>query len=108
MSRTAQSAYFSPKLEVRSCPKKGGLGVFAIDLIRKDDVLVVWGGDVMTIEQMADLPLHLQHLSIQVEEEGRRRGRDGGAGGGGRTLPAPVAERSRRNSGSSDSFAKEE
>lgn len=69
MSGSGQSAYFSPKLEVRPCKQKGGLGVFAVEAIPKDEVLVVWGGDVMTQERMAELPLHLRHLSIQVEED---------------------------------------
>lgn len=68
MSRTNQSAYFSPKLEVRPCAEKGGLGVYAREPLQTDEVLAVWGGDVMTSEQLAGIPRRLQHLGIQVEE----------------------------------------
>ncbi|TFG64410.1 MAG: SET domain-containing protein-lysine N-methyltransferase [Spirochaetales bacterium] len=69
MSRTVQSAYSSPRIEMRSCPGKRGQGVFAKEPIAKDEVITVWGGDVMTLRQMSDISFDLRRLSIQVEDD---------------------------------------
>ena len=38
--------YLSPKLEARPAPKKGGMGVYACQPIRRGSVVAVWGGRV--------------------------------------------------------------
>ena len=60
-------AYLSPKLEGREI-SPGYRGVFATQPVQAGELLVMWGGVVVTDEEFERLdPLH-QHLSIQVEE----------------------------------------
>lgn len=63
------TAYISPKLEARPHPQKGGLGVFAHQAVQKDELLVMWGGDIVTGKTLALLPPREQQHSIQVEED---------------------------------------
>ena len=63
------TAYLSPKLEARPHRHKGGFGVFAQSPIPAEEVLVVWGGDVVTAENFFKLPAYVQQHSLQVEEE---------------------------------------
>lgn len=50
-------------------PEKGGHGVFATVPIKKGTILVMFGGTVVTEEQMDSVPDDLKSLSIQVEED---------------------------------------
>jgi SET domain-containing protein len=59
------SCYVSPKLEVRQAPGKGN-GLFAREPIRKGELLLVMGGDIITPEQLATLS---HTYSIQVEDD---------------------------------------
>jgi uncharacterized protein len=61
--------YLSPKLEVRPDPEKGGFGVFAREAAQAGEVLVVWGGNIVTEEQLDTLPPITQHHSVQIDEE---------------------------------------
>ena len=61
--------YLSPKLEVRPDPEKGGFGVFAREAAQAGEVLVVWGGSIVTEELLAELPDVMQHHAVQIEEE---------------------------------------
>ncbi len=63
------TGFLSPKLEVRLAPEKGGYAVFAIKPIMKDEVLAVWGGQVVTLEQVLALPPHEQGHTIQIYDE---------------------------------------
>ena len=60
--------YLSPKLEVRPDPEKGGFGVFACAACQAGEVLVVWGGNVVTEELLEQLPPVMQHHSVQIDE----------------------------------------
>ncbi|MDZ7290472.1 MAG: SET domain-containing protein-lysine N-methyltransferase [candidate division KSB1 bacterium] len=62
------TAYLSPKLEARPHLDKGGFGVFACKAIHAGEVLVAWGGDVMTAEEFAKQPTRVQQHSLQIEE----------------------------------------
>lgn len=44
-------------------------GVFAVKPIPKDELIAVWGGEVVTRETLDTLPDRLRRLSIQVEED---------------------------------------
>ena len=66
---TRPTAYLSPKLECKPHRGKGDFGVFAREPVRAGEVVVVWGGDVMTAEKFAELPLYVQQHSLQVEED---------------------------------------
>jgi hypothetical protein len=61
--------YLSPKLEVRPDPEKGGFGVFAREAAQAGEVLVVWGGNIVTEEQLDTLPPVTQHHSVQIDED---------------------------------------
>jgi hypothetical protein len=60
--------YLAPKLEVRRNPKKGGYGVFTSEPIAAGELILVWGGDIVTGEQLAQLSPREQMHSLQVEE----------------------------------------
>ncbi|MCL4878423.1 MAG: SET domain-containing protein-lysine N-methyltransferase [Anaerolineae bacterium] len=65
---TRFSSYLAPKLEAR--PVFGNqLGVFALEPIKKGELLGVFGGDAMTGAQLAQVPENIRPLSIQVEED---------------------------------------
>ena len=60
--------YNSPKLVRRMRTDKAGFGVFATQSIDAGELLVVWGGDVVTGEELVELPATMQRHSIQVED----------------------------------------
>jgi hypothetical protein len=60
--------YLSPNLIAHSYPNKGGYGIFADSFIKAGELLVVWGGNVVTGEQFAQLSPREKMHSIQVEE----------------------------------------
>ena len=62
-------SYCSPKLELRPCPEKGGFGLFATELITAGELLAMWGGQVVTGEQLAFLPVDRQTHGIQIHED---------------------------------------
>lgn len=61
-------SYLSPKLEMRSCPEKGGYGVFAREFVHNGELLTVWGGMIVTEAKLDELPTDLTTHGIQVEE----------------------------------------
>ena len=63
------SGYLSQKLEVRTTPEKGGNAVYASKALKKNEVLAVWGGQVVTLEQVLALPRDEQGHTIQIYEE---------------------------------------
>jgi len=68
MTTGGTNEWLSPKLQARPNREKGGYGVFAVEPVKKGDVLVVWGGDILTIEELTALPEDMRRFSIQVEE----------------------------------------
>lgn len=60
--------FTSPKLEMRRCPEKGGYGVFATQTINKGELLMVWGGEIVTEDQLADLPVERTTHGVEVDE----------------------------------------
>jgi uncharacterized protein len=69
MSHGPTPSYLSPKLELRPCPEKGGYGVFANQALAAGELLVVWGGEIVTSQNLAKLPVERQTHGMQVEEE---------------------------------------
>lgn len=61
-------SYVSPKVEVQYVPTKNGCGVFATEPIYPDEVIVVWGGDIITGEELAQQSDHVRSHALQVEE----------------------------------------
>lgn len=60
--------YLSPKVEPFAFPDKGGFGVRAVSFIPAGELIVFWGGDIVTGEQLATLPLDRQIHGIQVHD----------------------------------------
>ncbi len=60
--------YLSPKLEVRTEPEKGGFGVYAIEAVTAGEVVSVWGGYIVNLEQLETLPHDVQQHTVQIEE----------------------------------------
>lgn len=61
-------SYVSPKVAVHCIPAKNGCGVFATQPIHPGEVVVVWGGDIITGEALAQQPAHICTHALQVEE----------------------------------------
>lgn len=60
--------HISPKLEARTHLEKGGYGVFATEPIQAGELLIVWGGYIVSGEVLEQLSSSIRQLSIQVEE----------------------------------------
>ena len=56
-----------PALEVRTSQSEGK-GVFAKEQVKKGERLAIFGGSVMTIDEMYKLPEHMQSHVMQIEE----------------------------------------
>jgi hypothetical protein len=63
------TSYLSTKLEGRTRPNAGDKGVFARHLVRAGELIAVWGGEVMTGQELARLDPVVRRMSIQVEED---------------------------------------
>lgn len=63
------ASYFSYKIEARPTPHNGGCGVYARQSINSGDLLVVWGGQILSAEQLPLLPPVRRQHTIQVEED---------------------------------------
>ena len=63
------TSYLSSKIEVREHPDKGGCGAFARQAIAAGELLAVWSGEVVTLEQWRQLPRGIQLHTVQVEED---------------------------------------
>lgn len=63
-------SWMSPKVEVQEAGKYGKKekGVFAKEKIKKGEIVAVAGGYIMTLDEVKQLPLVLEYLSFQVEE----------------------------------------
>lgn len=61
-------SYCTPKLELRPCAEKGGFGLFAIEPIEAGELLAMWGGQVVTEEDLELLPVERQTHGIQIQE----------------------------------------
>ncbi len=61
--------YLSPKLECRAHPKTLGKGIFACQPVKAGELLVVWRGKVVAVEQFSQLPATIRQHGIQIEEK---------------------------------------
>ena len=59
--------WLNPGLEVRNS-KIGGRGVFARENIIQGTRLAIFGGKLMFIDEIRNLPEHLQEFTMQIEE----------------------------------------
>ena len=61
-------SYLSPKLEAKPLPEKGGYGVFACKPLQKGELLVLWGGRIISESELdPEMPFFTQRV-IQIEE----------------------------------------
>lgn len=61
-------SHLSPKLEARPLPEKGGYGVFARVPVDKGDLLVLWGGRILSESELdPEMPYFTQRV-LQIEE----------------------------------------
>jgi uncharacterized protein len=60
-------AWSNPKLERQTTPASGD-GLFALEPVAKGELLVVWGGIIITTEQLYQAPEFARHRSIQVDD----------------------------------------
>ena len=63
------NSYCSPKLEARQCPDKGGFGLFADQPLQAGELVIVWGGRVVTQAELDNLPEDSRRHGIQIEDE---------------------------------------
>jgi uncharacterized protein len=57
------------KVEAEKNPLKGGNSLIAKEPIQRGELVAVWGGDIVTSEQLAELNKIAQRYSVQVEED---------------------------------------
>jgi SET domain-containing protein len=62
------TCYLAPKLEARMIGHMQ-YGVFAVQPIKKDELIAMWGGEVVTGPNFDTLPDRLRRLSIQIEDQ---------------------------------------
>lgn len=60
-------SYLTDKCEARPIGR-GQMGVFAVEAIHPDEVIAVWGGEIMTREHFSLLPERYRRQTLQVEE----------------------------------------
>ena len=53
---------------MRSLPEKGGYGVFALGPFKKDELLMVWGGTIVTEDELKSVSDYKRIHGLQVEE----------------------------------------
>ena len=61
------NSWMNPKLEVRKS-KLHNKGVFAKETIKKRERLAIFGGSVMLIDEINNLPENIQDYAMQIEE----------------------------------------
>lgn len=66
--RPARIAWNNPKVGRRSTPLAGDT-LFAIAPIAKGELIVVWGGVILTTEQLAQVPQFARDRAIQIEDD---------------------------------------
>jgi uncharacterized protein len=62
------NSYFSPKLEVKSEPEKGGAGVYARQRIPAGEIVMIWGGRIISERDIEQVPEANRRSVVQVEE----------------------------------------
>lgn len=63
------TGHISSKLEGRLIPGKGGRGLFARERVRAGEMLLVWGGHVVTGEMLKWMSDEKHRLAVQIEED---------------------------------------
>ena len=61
------NSWLNSKLEVGTS-KRHRKGIFAKTIINKDERLAIWGGDIMLIDELNNLPDSFRNYVMQIEE----------------------------------------
>ncbi len=69
MPNKQHPSYLSAKLEMRSCPEKGGRGVFTCQPLAAGEVLAVWGGVIVPGPRLSEYPEYVRTHGLQVEDD---------------------------------------
>jgi len=64
-----KTGYLSPRIEVRLAPEKGGHAVYALQKLKKDEFLAVWGGRAVTLEEVLALSREERGHTIQIYDD---------------------------------------
>jgi SET domain-containing protein len=62
-------SYLSPKLEAQGVPDEEYVSVVAREPIEADELLILWGGRIVTKQDFDELPDESRRRSLQVDEE---------------------------------------
>jgi len=62
------TAYLTDKCEVRNRDVAGGKAVVAGELIEPGEVIAVWGGRIVSTDELDELPVEIRRHTVQVEE----------------------------------------
>lgn len=60
--------WLNSKIEPRKSEKEGS-GEFAVDNIKKDEILAIFGGHIMTREERGNLPEDVRYLSLGIDDD---------------------------------------
>ncbi|MCL4867507.1 MAG: SET domain-containing protein-lysine N-methyltransferase [Anaerolineae bacterium] len=61
--------YLSSKIESRDFDQKGSHGLFARTFIPAGDLLIVWGGVIMSLAEVKQVPHSERQYAVQVDED---------------------------------------
>jgi uncharacterized protein len=53
---------------VEGVDARGGRGIFAARRLEVGELVSMWGGIVMSLDELAELPEHERHYAVQIEE----------------------------------------
>lgn len=62
------NSWLSPRLEIRQENTIEGRGMFAVQPIAKDEIVAIWGGDVLPTAEFKKLADYQKRQSAQVED----------------------------------------
>lgn len=60
--------YLSAKIEARNFDQKGSHGLFARTFVPAGELLIVWGGVIMSLEEIRHIPHDERQYAVQVDE----------------------------------------
>ncbi len=61
--------YISPKAKKNLPSKIHGCGLFAVEDIKKDEIIVVKVGHVMNLKELKSLPIYDRHAELQIDDD---------------------------------------
>lgn len=61
-------SYLSPKLKSDPVPEKGGCGIFAVEPLRKGELILLWGGRVIRRDEIEPHMPNLTQRVLQIDE----------------------------------------